>query len=872
MSLPGSVCFSIVLTIVLPGLISTVHASPQIAQLVSKPPDPDFFDGFGNGLSSSCSLSADGQRLAFASFASNLVEGDSNQITDIFVADRNSETLTLISRTAGGELANASSSSPSISGNGRFVLFRSSADNLGVSGSFQGFRRDLDTGTNTAIGFAPDGSAFDSVLPMSLSFDGSLATFEADGQAWVRDIDQGTTTLISSGADAQPADASVSEPHLSSDGGTVVFDSAASNLVPGDTNDDIDVFIRDLAEGETVRIPGQGGSEPNGNSVSPRVSADGRWIVFVSAATNLVPLDTNGTSDVFLHDRDTGTTLRLSEDSNGVGGNAGSSNADITADGRFVVFASEADNLLPGLVGQQRRLFLYDHDYGTLVQIAATTQEPFEPCVYNSGSTGGVAYRTSEHPLIPPNIQHEQIVLEAFESFDPDRLPRINQAPLMPGTQGVEEAWVISRSVPPVPVEIGTGGSWAPDLAGNGRYLVFQTRAGNLTGRSPEGTQIVRLDQLSGKVEVVSLGTDGEPVEAFSGAFDASMDAAGNRVVFKTRSGELIDDDNNDRDDIYIRDLNLAQTLRLSVGIDDQEANARSDQPVISADGGTVAFESDASNLVENDNNGQRDIFVVDLASRLLERVSVSSDDQEGNARSESPDINASGRFIVFSSIADLLAGGNPGKNEQIWLRDRQAGTTELISATPGNQPGNGDSDSPRISANGRWIAFRSEATDLDPDFPSPPSPSIYLHDRQTGFTQLVSLDADGQPVPVSGEGSGDGPILAADGSAVLFQRFSASDRTSAGSETQGEDPEGTIYLYSRLDGQTTRIEPRTIDGLPPDGESSIAAVEPGGRVIYIVSEASNFVPGMVNGFDDIYRIDLDFDRLFNDRFQASPR
>ncbi|MEE4329790.1 MAG: hypothetical protein V2J10_02915 [Wenzhouxiangella sp.] len=876
MSLPGSVCFSIVLTIalaiVLPGLISTAHASPQIAQLVSKPPDPDFFDGFGNGFSTNCALSADGQRLAFESSASNLVEGDSNGITDIFVSDRASETLNLISRTASGELANGSSGSPAISGNGRFVLFRSTADNLGASGLWQGFRHDLDTGVNTAVGFAPDGTAFDTVFTVSLSFDGSLATFEADDQAWLRDIDQGTTTLISSGVDAQPANASVSDAHLSSDGSTVVFDSGASNLVADDTNDDIDVFIRDLVQGTTVRIAGQGGVEPDGNSLSPRVSADGRWIVFFSAATNLVPFDTNGVSDVFLHDRDTGTTIRLSEDGNGVGGNAGSTNVEISADGRFVVFESQADNLVPGLVGQQRRLFLYDHDFATLVQIAETTEEPFELCVYSNGNRGGVAYRTSEHPLIPPNLQHEQIVLEAFQSFDPDRLRRINRAPVMPGTQGSEEAWVISRSIPPVPVEIGTGGSWAPDLAGSGRFLVFQTRAGNLTGRSPEGTQIVRLDQLSGNVEVVSLGTDGEPVEAFSGAFDASMDAAGNRVVFKTRSGELIDDDNNDRDDIYIRDLNLAQTLRLSVGINDQEANARSDQPAISADGGTVAFESDASNLVENDNNGQRDIFAVDLASRLLERISVSNDDQEANARSESPDINASGRFIVFSSTADLLAAGNPGTNEQIWLRDRQAGTTELISATPGNQPGNGDSDSPRISANGRWIAFRSEASDLDPDFPAPPSPSIYLHDRQTGNSRLVSLDASGQPVPVIEEGSFDGPVLAGDGSAVLFQRFSALDRTSAGLETQGEDPEGTIYLYSRLEGQTTRIEPRTIDGMPPDSESSIAAVEPGGRVIYIVSEASNLVPGMVNTYDDIYRIDLDFDRLFNDRFQASPR
>jgi Tol biopolymer transport system component len=255
MSLSKALCRSILMA----GLISTAHATPQIAQLVSKPPDPDFFDGFGNGFSSSCTFSEDGQRLAFTSSASNLVEGDSNQLTDVFVSDRESKTLSLISRTTSGELANGSSNSPAISGNGRFVLFRSTADNLGVSGSWQGFRHDLETGINTAVGFAPDGTAFDDALPISLSFDGSLATFEADDQAWLRDIDQGVTTLVSLGLDSQPANASVSEPQVSSDGSTVVFDSAASNLVADDTNDDIDVFIHDLVQSTTVRILGQGG-------------------------------------------------------------------------------------------------------------------------------------------------------------------------------------------------------------------------------------------------------------------------------------------------------------------------------------------------------------------------------------------------------------------------------------------------------------------------------------------------------------------------------------------------------------------------------------------------------------------------------------
>jgi len=859
--------FSILL---LAALLSSAHASPQLAQLVSKPVDPDFFDGFGNANSDGCRFSDDGQRMVFHSDAFNLFEDDDNGDSDVFVFDRSTETLELISRTAQGDPASGFSLSRDISGNGRYVLMRSQAPDLGSDASEQGFRHDLETGLNVAVGFAPDGSEFNTVGPETLTFDGRHASFNADSQAWLRDIEQGTTTMISIGIDDQPANESAFGPRVSSDGSIVVFNSAASNLVADDSNGERDLFVRDLVLATTTRIEGAGGVEPDGESSSARLSADGRWVTFISSATNLVVGDTNSEQDVFLYDRVDDALIRLSEDSNGTGGNARSRNPAISADGRFVIFESDADNLVPGLVGIDARLFLYDRNFGTLVRIAEFTEAPYQPCIYNSGNEGWIAYGAKAHPLIPESIQHRQIVLEPFESFDPDR----ESSSTFGATaiaQGGDQSSIITRRDPPLPVEVANGDSQSPDVAGSGRFVVFQTNAGNLIGESPGGRQIVRLDRQTGELILASLGDGGEPVDFAWPPTKPSVDANGNRVVFLTRAANLVPGDTNDLQDLFVRDLGLGQTARISMGNNDDEANGESENPVISANGGSVAFESEASNLVADDTNGRRDIFVRDFDSPVLERVSISTENQEFDAHSESPDINATGRFVVFSSSGDLKDGPGPFPNQQIWLRDRQAGTTELISATADGQPGNGRSDWPKISVNGRWIAFRSRANNLDPAFPGVLGASIYLHDRQTGESRLVSLDRDGQPVPVMTGNLVEGPMLAPDGSALMFQRFITPDGTDGLSGLRGSDPEGTIYLFDRVNRQTTIIDPVTTDGLPPDEQLIPAAVEPGGRVIYLVSTARNLTPGMVTSFSDVYRIDLDFDRLFEDRFQTHP-
>jgi Tol biopolymer transport system component len=255
--------------------------------------------GQSNGFSIQPAISADGRFVAFTSDASNLVPG-LKYGTDVFVRDRLARVTRLVSVGAAGE-GNDYSTEPAISPDGRFVAFSSLATNLvpGVS----------------------------------------------EGNVFVRDLLAGVTQVVSVGAAGRATGGSFT-PSISAGGRFVAFASAASNLVPGDTNGAWDVFVRDRLAGVTRRVSvASNGRQGNGTSDWPAISADGRYVAFNSAASNLVASDSNDALDVFVRDRLAGLTRRVSV------GAAGQANGDsfqptITADGRSVAFHSIASNLV----------------------------------------------------------------------------------------------------------------------------------------------------------------------------------------------------------------------------------------------------------------------------------------------------------------------------------------------------------------------------------------------------------------------------------------------------------------------------------------------------------------------------------------------
>jgi Tol biopolymer transport system component len=319
-----------------------------------------------NGASMIPSISADGRYVAFMSDAGNLVAGDTNHTADIFVRDRIAGTTRRVSIGPGGQQANGASSFPALSGDGLHVAFLSAASNLvpgDTNGTFDIFVRDLLAATTQRVSLGPAGVQGDGAsLYPAVSGNGRFVAFTSEAtnlvvgdqngsiDVFVRDRLTGVTRRASVGPGGVEANSgSVNLPSISADGRFVAFDSSASNLVPVDTNGVQDIFVRDLQAATTSRVSlGAGGAEANGISVSPTLSRDGRVVAFQSDATNLVAVDTNGVSDVFVRDRLAGTTRRVSVGPGGRQGNGPSFGAAVSEDGLHVGFTSSATNLVMG--------------------------------------------------------------------------------------------------------------------------------------------------------------------------------------------------------------------------------------------------------------------------------------------------------------------------------------------------------------------------------------------------------------------------------------------------------------------------------------------------------------------------------------------
>jgi Tol biopolymer transport system component len=366
---------------------------------------------------------------------------------------------------------------------------------------------------------------------------------------------------------------------FSADGNVVAFTSAASNLVPGDTNGLIDVFVFDRVAGTLERVSvDTAGAESDDDSYSPRLSSDGMVVAFWSRATNLVAGDSNGAADTFVRDRATGVTERVSVSTSGLQGNNGGYRAALSSDGSLVAFESDATNLIPSDLNHSTDIFVRDRVAGTTHRVSLT-------------DSGGGA--------------------------DP-------------------------------------GGCFNPDMSADGRYVVFSSRATNL--------------------------------------------------VFG---------DTNGISDVFARDTVAKTTTRVSVDSNGAQADGGSTMPRISADGSTVAFLSYAHNLVAGDTNWAGDIFAHELASGLTERISVDSNGAESDGNSDSPALSADGSFVVFQSDATNLAANDLNGVQDVFLRDRAAGTTALLSVDYAGTPGNDRSSNPAISGDATQAAFASVASGL---------------------------------------------------------------------------------------------------------------------------------------------------------------
>jgi Tol biopolymer transport system component len=347
-----------------PGEVSTVRVSVDSAEIQ------------GNNHSYSPSISADGRHVAFESDSDDLVVGDNNNFRDIFVRNLQTKTTTRVSVNSAGAESNDPSNNPSISADGRYVAFRSGGE--------------LDL-TATEIW---------------LLFDVFVHDRDADEDGIYDEPSAVSIVRVSEDSDRNEADGASGFPSISSDGRYVAFESFATNLVANDTNTAVDIFVRDRdADGDgiyddedgthdpgevsTVRVSvdSDGKEATGGDSSSCSISSGGRYVAFESSATNLVADDTNGWSDIFVHDRDAdgdgiyddedGTydfgevsTVRASVHSTRVQGNGNSNFPSISSDGRYVTFMSDASNLVDDDTNANTDIFVHDLQTGATTRVS----------------------------------------------------------------------------------------------------------------------------------------------------------------------------------------------------------------------------------------------------------------------------------------------------------------------------------------------------------------------------------------------------------------------------------------------------------------------------------------------------------------------
>ncbi len=383
-------------------------------------------------------------------------------------------------------------------------------------------------------------------------------------------------------------------PAISSNGRFITFSSSATNLIPNDTNSHADIFVHDQQTATTERVSvASDGTQANGESVEPAISADGRFVAFESTASNLVSGDTNGYSDIFIHDRQTGITERVSVTSTGTQANLFSSDAAVSNDGRYVAFTSSASNLVPGDTNGVEDVFIHDRQ----------TDETERVSVASDGSQGNT--------------------------------------------------WSNSTAI-----------------TGDGRYVAFSSHASNLViGDTNNAFDIFVHDRQTGTTERVSIASDG--AQANSEAVEPAITPDGRYVTFRAFASNLVIGDTNNVWDIFIHDRQTGETERVSIASDGTQANGNSFASAISDDGRYLTFPSNASNLVPNDTNEKKDIFLHDRQTGTTERISIASDYSQANYGSYSAAISAEGRFVVFGSEASNLVPGDTNGYSDIFIRDR---------------------------------------------------------------------------------------------------------------------------------------------------------------------------------------------------------
>ena len=695
--------------------VSTADSAPAIRLIGVSQADPSVLELQADSASSlwpAPAISSDGRYVVFDSSAGNLVAGDTNAANDVFRRDRATNATRRISVTAtGAQFSGAAASHQTISEDGRYIAFITDMPGL----------------------VPADMDGFDDVFVYDTQ-DGSIRHASA-------------SSAPGTGGDA-------SSPAMSIDSRYVAFVSAASDLVTGDGNATYDVFVRDLQLGTTVRasVANGTGAEANSNSRSPRISRDGNVVVFQSRATNLVASDANNAEDTFIRYLSAGTTVRASVGDAGQEAASGSRGFAASPSAAYIAFESDAANLVPGDTNGRSDIFLRAVHDGTTIRVSV--------------GAAGEANGHSFHPSISGNGVAGQYV--AFGSLATNLVPGDSNGVPDVFVRRVDLGTTVRASVSDSGAQIGQG-SGVASIAIEGRYVAFVTRADAAETGDANGVQDVFVrDLIDGTTVRASLADSSGPfpAQATGESYLAAVSDGGRHVAFVSAATNLVPGDLNDHPDAFVRDTLDGSIVRASVTAAGAEANSSADSIALSADGSRVVFESAGDNLLPGDTAGYEDVFLRDLTLGTTVRVSRFGA-LEPNRDSEESSASSDGRYVAYVSGATNFPGGATTGVEQVYLVDTQTGTTTLVSVNEAGMPADARCEGSSVSDGGRYVVFASQATNLVAADASTRQ-KIFRRDLDLGKTELVSVAISSPPADASS--TLHSRALSADGRYVAFE------------------------------------------------------------------------------------------------------
>lgn len=798
-------------------------------------------------------ISGSGLFVGFATTADGVVAGDGNGKSDVFLYSIVNQTTVWASARPDGTASNGNSYAPAVSESGSHVVFLSNATNLvgaGATGNAHVIVREIASGSLARMDERIDGTETAAAQACDISGDGAWVVFaspddgivagDANGVAdvFLRGSGGGATELVSVATDRTRANAASGAPAINRDGRFVVFTSTATNLAGTETHGRQQIYLRDRSVGTTVLLSRSAtGDAANSDCFAPAISPSGRYVTFASAATNLVgSAGPVGVPQVFLVDRGTGCQNHPPEAT--VLAAATSRNTPVLME--LTGTDPDADPLTFVISVLPANGKLFDGD---------TTDAAAEIT-----SAGHVVQAADHRVTYLPTTDFAGIDAFVYRASDPHGASDIASATV---TVGEPTAGIIRRISEPRPGGQSNGDSARDSTPGRvgishaGDRVCYGALAPNLDTNTPDSNSVDDIflwDAATAANTLASVDSGG----AQGGDLDASDDCAispcGRYVAFVSLA-RLSAEDTNDYRDVYLRDAELGSTILVSrSAATGQAGNGDSTSPSVSEDGLFVTFASSASDLT-GEASGKQQVYLWRRSDRRLWLISA-RDGTPGNGDSVSPVLSASGNAVAFASKATNLGVASTGESQVfVWWLD--TGVLSCVSLSTGGSPGNGDSATPSISGGGRYVAFQSAATDLVLGDVNGKK-DIFVRDLQAGTTALVSASAAGQQT----DAHSYAPAISGNGRSVYFRSRAANlTGTATGGVmtaylrdmvTGGRDW-GEIFLVSHGTDGTA----------PGNGDTWNGAVSGTGRYVAFASDATNLVWNDTNGFRDVFLCDL---------------